>query len=172
MRYNYKCNGKILHVWLWDGYDHFHKDVVLQVNNRKIKRPILNDVSGERYFVWHNTKVYLNNYISYSLAELDERIKNGDEFVSGDDFVQSILHDGAKNVRFLAPIRPFEKSMGITSSDTPKNLLECYIDETKYKVKEGYKITLKAIDPAFGWSHYYYTDLLDLIRNHKVFIKI
>lgn len=170
MRYNYKCNGKILQVWSWD--DDFHKDVSIQMKDKEVNKPILNDVNG-KYFVWDNTKIYLNNYISYSLVELDSKLKN-DEWVTDDNFVQSIIHDGIENTRFFVPMHPLEGIRGLvtfTSSSTPEILVECRIDETRYKVKEGYKITLRAINPAFGQDHYYTCDLLSLIKSGHIFIK-
>lgn len=41
---------------------------------------------------------------------------------------------------------------------------ECVIDETRYKIEDGYKITLKAIDGSNGKEHFYQSDFLSGIR--------
>jgi hypothetical protein len=50
----------------------------------------------------------------------------------------------------------------------------CEIVENRYKLSDEYKITLKAIDPAFGKVHYYLSDLESLINKNqiKMYLKI
>lgn len=170
MTYHFDCNGKDLRVFCWN--DEWHTDVSVETEHKSVDKPILKDDAG-KYFVWDNTKIYLDKYKSISLKELDSKLHN-DEWLTEDDFTQAILHDGIENVRFFVPMHPLEgiaEFVTFTSSTTPEYLIECKIDETRYKVKEGYKITLKAINPAFGWDHYYTCDLFSLIKSGHIFIK-
>lgn len=48
---------------------------------------------------------------------------------------------------------------------------ECRIDESRYKVSEGYKITLRSLDPMFTYDHYYQCDFLSMINSGFIIIK-
>lgn len=78
---------------------------------------------------------------------------------------------GVKNVRVFAPLFRLQLSGIIPglafkcSDDIPVDT-ECEIVETRYKVSEGYKITLKALDPAFGYEHYYQSDFDAMVERN------
>lgn len=169
MTYRYNCNGKEIKVWLWD--DDFHKNVTVNTTKKEIDKPIQTDETG-KFFVWDKTKIYLKDYLSYSIEEFSELLEK-DEWVTDDDFTQAIIHDGIDKVHFFVPMRPLNGFMGVcfTTSSNPEYFTECYIDESQYKVKDKYKITLRAINPTFGYNHYYICDLLSLIKSGCIFIK-
>lgn len=48
---------------------------------------------------------------------------------------------------------------------------ECKIDESRYKVKDGYKITLRSLDPAFTYDHYYQCDFMSMVEGGFIIIK-
>lgn len=48
---------------------------------------------------------------------------------------------------------------------------ECYIDESRYNVDDGYKITLRSVDPHFSYEHYYQEDFESSIRDGCILIK-
>jgi len=79
----------------------------------------------------------------------------------GQNLISEINLIGKDNIRFYVPMHPLEGCFFIqyTSSNSPEYLVECYIDETRYKVDDDYKITLKACDERFGCKHYYICDL-------------
>lgn len=76
---------------------------------------------------------------------------------------------------FLFPMRPLRNIMFITytSSSDEMVTIPCTISEEKYKVKDGYKVTLKSIYPGFGKEHVYISDLCNLLNNGycKLYIK-
>jgi len=87
---------------------------------------------------------------------------------------------GVKNLRFFIPMHPLEMfgfipGIGFKSSDTPTEIVECEIDESRYQVADDYKITLKAIEnhesgsKLFGKEHFYITDLENLIERSDEF---
>lgn len=92
---------------------------------------------------------------------------------SRNDLRQKIEEIGKKDIRFIVPMRPIQNYgfIMITSSNDPLEMTECLIDETYYKIADNYKITLKAIDPRFGYDHYYLEDLASLISRNKITIK-
>lgn len=58
--------------------------------------------------------------------------------------------------------------LGITISGGFYNWCECVIDESQYKVKDGYKVTLKPIDPAYRKGNYDYLDFLDSLQSGHI----
>lgn len=89
------------------------------------------------------------------------------------DLVALAQEFGIKNIRIFAPMRPLEMigfipGIAFKSSDSEEKVVECEIDESRYKVKDNYKITLKSIDKPdngafFGKEHYYISDLNSII---------
>jgi hypothetical protein len=87
------------------------------------------------------------------------------------NIVELATEYGIKNLRFFIPMRPLEM-MGIipgiafkTSNSTPE-IVECEIDESRYVVADGYKITLASIDKRFGREHFYISDFESLMKHH------
>jgi len=71
---------------------------------------------------------------------------------------------------FLVPMRPIKKFLFVTwtSTSDPEAIVPATIDESRYKVKDNYKITLKSLYDAFGSEHFYIRDLESLIKNGHV----
>ena len=81
-----------------------------------------------------------------------------------------------KNAHYFVPLHPLEGCFGVsfTSSNTPEILVECKINEDRYKVDDGYKVTLESLDPRFGTETFYQSDFYDCLyrnSNHKIFKK-
>ena len=85
-----------------------------------------------------------------------------------------------ENIYFLIKMKPIRTYFGLisfTSSDDPDIPMLCSIDESKYKVSDNYKITLKSVEQIkgiVGREHFYISDLESMIRFNdeiKVFIK-
>lgn len=81
-----------------------------------------------------------------------------------------ILNAGISNVMFLIPMRPIHTIFFIsyTSGEDKTILVPAVIDESRYKVKEGYKITLKSIYESFGSESFYQSDLKKIIEDGHV----
>lgn len=78
---------------------------------------------------------------------------------------------GAANVRFFVPMHPLIYAdiipgIAFTNCDGPGDVVECVIDETRYTVSDGYKITLRAVNPVYGKKHFYQSDLETILRHH------
>lgn len=70
-----------------------------------------------------------------------------------------------KDAIYFCLMQPIETFMGLisfTSSDTPREWVECRVDESRYKVDDNYKITLRALNNC-AYEHYYQDDFLSLI---------
>lgn len=86
---------------------------------------------------------------------------------------------GVENIYFLVKMNPIRTVFGLisyTDSSDPEIPMLCNIDETRYKVSDNYKITLKSVEQIkgiVGREHYYISDLQLMIRqgNVQVFIK-
>lgn len=80
---------------------------------------------------------------------------------------EQILQAGADNCLFLVPMYPLQTVMGIsfTSSNDEPVLVPAVICEERYKVKDGYKITLKPLVEGFATEHYYALDLSGAIKS-------
>lgn len=84
---------------------------------------------------------------------------------------------GAPNVRFFQPMSPLEyvgliPGIAFTSSNTPKQVVECEIYEGRYKVTENYKIELRAVNPAYGKKYWYISDLEAALRSDGSRIRV
>ena len=71
--------------------------------------------------------------------------------------------------RFFVLMHPFELvspllgGLYLKSSNSRPKWIECYIDESRYKVSDGYKITLRAIDERYGSETYYQDDFISAL---------
>lgn len=85
---------------------------------------------------------------------------------------------GIENIRFLIPMRPVKRVLSIayTSTNDEAQKVLAKIDETRYKIEDGYKITLVAENQeVYGnrhYYHYYQTYLLTLIKNGHIRVLI
>ena len=77
---------------------------------------------------------------------------------------------------FLIPMKPIRTVAGLiayTSSEDEDVIVPAVIDETRHRVKDDYKITLKSLYPQFGHVDFYISDLGNLLRHnsHQMFEK-
>lgn len=90
------------------------------------------------------------------------------------DILKLIEEVGINNLLFITnmeQIRTYFGMISLTSSSDPDILVLCKIDETKYKIKDGYKIRLKALDQKIGisaYTDYYISDLDSLINDGQI----
>lgn len=62
--------------------------------------------------------------------------------------------------------------MGISMvSGDKQSWTECFVDESRYKVEDGYKITLRSTDPHFSYEHYYQSDFMSLVKSGHIIVK-
>ena len=82
------------------------------------------------------------------------------------DLIKTIQKHGIKNCMFLVPMKPLRTYFGIislTSSSDEDVIVPTIVDETKFKLSENYKITLKSINEGFGQEHFYISDLKKML---------
>lgn len=95
-----------------------------------------------------------------------------------DDKIKELVAEyGAKNLRFFIPMRPLEyvgliPGIAIKSSNTPEQLVECELNEDRYSIADNYKLTLRAINMAFGQEHFYITDFESLMARNPERYKV
>ena len=88
---------------------------------------------------------------------------------------QLIEKHGAENIIFMNPMFPVRKCLGLlsyTSSCDDEIVVPCKINEDRYKVSDGYKITLESTFPGFGKDHIYQMDLESLLRQGTITIYV
>jgi hypothetical protein len=92
---------------------------------------------------------------------------------------QLVAEYGAANLRFFIPMSRLQYAgiipgLAFRTSGQPEVAVECVVDESRYTVADGYKITLRALDPMYGQEHYYQIDLQGLLRHnpdtHRVYV--
>jgi hypothetical protein len=87
-----------------------------------------------------------------------------------DNFViRDLAQCGVNNLRFIVPMSRLRGGfLGITYrlSGDPLYITECTVDESRYKIEQGYKITLRARDPLFGTETFYQSDLESMIKDY------
>lgn len=91
------------------------------------------------------------------------------------NITQLIQQHGVDKLRFEVALRPVRRFIfNYTSSNDPEVKVLCKIVEERYKLKDNYKIELRAENQTFGKQAFYLTDLNSLI-NHgsiRVFIEL
>lgn len=68
----------------------------------------------------------------------------------------------------ITTITPF--GLCLVSGDN-ETWTECRIDEERYKVEDGYKITIRSNDPSFSYDHYYQHDFMEMVKAGFIIIK-
>lgn len=125
MYYNYLCNGEKIRVFNWNNKPR----VTVDYEGNEYDLPILTDDCGD-YFVWKGTKIYLDDFVKISIEELNNKKKEDKYWLIDEYLVTAILSEGVKNVGFVLK----------------ENNTLYKIDESKYQVKNNYKITLVGPD--------------------------
>lgn len=71
-----------------------------------------------------------------------------------------------KTKHYWALLRPIHNVYWFcfTSSDNPVMWVECEVDESRYKVDDGYKITLRPLNPFYGKEDYHQSDFVSLLN--------
>jgi hypothetical protein len=93
--------------------------------------------------------------------------------------IELIKEYGVENIYFLINMKPIRTVFGLisyTTSSDPDIPMLCRIDESRYKISDNYKITLRSVEQIkglVGSQHFYISDLQSMIRfgNVSVFIK-
>jgi hypothetical protein len=49
--------------------------------------------------------------------------------------------------------------------------VDCVIDETRHKIKDGYKITVRALDASFGSEDFYLMDFARIVEDGVISLK-
>ena len=79
-----------------------------------------------------------------------------------------------KNAHYFACMRPIQTCFGFisfTSSTDREKWVECEIDESRYKVDNGYKVTLRSIEEGYGRENYYQSDFKSLVKSGHIIKK-
>jgi len=92
--------------------------------------------------------------------------------------IKSVVGEyGVKNVRVFMPLSRLQfggliPGIAFRCSNDQKFDTECEIVEDRYKVGEGYKITLKAIDENFGREHFYQSDFNSICESNHLSFRV
>lgn len=70
------------------------------------------------------------------------------------------------NVYFMG-----EKILSYKSEPSEETWVECRIVEDRYKVSDGYKVELKALDDQYGSESFYQSSFVDLVRDGYIIEK-
>ena len=126
MYYNYLCNGEKVRVFKWN---YKFRGVTVDYKGNEYDLPILTDDKDD-YIIWKETKIYLDDFVKISIEELNNKKKEDKYWLIDEYLVTAILSEGVKNVGFVLK----------------ENNTLYKIDESKYQVKNNYKITLVGPD--------------------------
>lgn len=152
MNYRYKCDNKIIKVWVWNDDFHTNVSVYDDKKGKSFDRTIQNDEHGS-FFTWDKNKIYLHDWVRSSMKELKERFKKN-EWITSDELCQAIMSDGVEDVRF------------VVFANDDKEIVCKIVEGFVRTVKENYKLRLVAIDENDKRSFDYYTmDMVDLIKS-------
>lgn len=115
--------------------------------------------------------------MTITLKDIKDRINDRKKF-SENELIKAILNEGIENVHFIIPVKKVDDSFEFIRIDNLRNTkncecwVECYISEGIYKTQNNYAITLRSVNPIFGYEHYYISDLCALISNEIIIIKL
>lgn len=79
-----------------------------------------------------------------------------------------------KEAHYFVPMRPLHGVFGLfafTSSMDRESWVECEVIENRYKVDEGYKVELKAIEPGYGVETFYQCDFKSMLDMGQIIRK-
>lgn len=80
-----------------------------------------------------------------------------------------------KTKHYFAQMHPYDAiipMMGIALvNGNESNWVECEIVEDRYKVEDGYKVTLKPLNPNYSSYHFYQCDFASLLRSGHIIEK-
>lgn len=82
---------------------------------------------------------------------------------------------GIENFRCFAQMGFIEEvipcfGLAMISGDK-QTWVECCIDESRYKIEDDYKITLKSLDPRAYKEDYYQSDFMSLVKSGHILVK-
>ena len=83
-------------------------------------------------------------------------------------------HGGIENFRCFAllPCIECRTPFGICMTGDNYTWVECKINESRYKIDDGYKISLEPLDKEhFTWEHYYQSDFMQLVKSGHIIAK-
>lgn len=173
MVYRYKYGNDVIFVHVWDDI-YMQPTVTIRGDIRHAgyagyESVICEDENG-KFFMCHESKIYLDDWIRTSMKELKERIERK-ELVTSADLCQAILSDGVDNVRFIVPLNTVCGLGFFLNGDKFKNTV-CKIEERDNReVKENYKLTVVPVKPdeTVASSRDFYTDdMLSLIKSGHI----
>lgn len=78
------------------------------------------------------------------------------------------------NAHYFIPMHPLEGIDGLllfTSSNTREKWVECAVVEECYKVDDGYKVELRALEPGYGKETFYQCDFASMINAGRIIKK-
>lgn len=97
------------------------------------------------------------------------------EYFSEENLLDAIRAEGIDKLIFNVPMRPLHAIPGFPMAWTESNdesvLVPCKIDTSRYDPFKKYKITMKAMIPGYGHTHYYTSDFVNLINLGQVAIR-
>lgn len=132
---------------------------------------VYSDNEGKKYFIWDKTRMYLDYLKDYNMEMIQKKVENN-EHVADFELILAILNDGVEKVRFIDSCYKRSTSdifgLGIFTSDTDN--VVCSVHEGRYKVIDGYKISLTPSIPNenYAGDHYYTSDLRSLIKSGSI----
>lgn len=69
-----------------------------------------------------------------------------------------------KKAHYFALMNPID-DLGLFADASEYGWIECEIVEDRYKVDEGYKVTLKPLDSNYASQHFYQNDFISLMKS-------
>lgn len=72
-----------------------------------------------------------------------------------------------KNAHYFALMNPL-CGFGFFADADKHDWVECEIVEDRYKVDDGYKVTLKPLDNNYAYEHFYQEDFISLMKSGHI----
>ncbi len=135
MYFKYDIDGSIHNVWV----SPYRKTV--DVYDGKIEHTC--DIV-DNHFTYRGHKIDLDDFISFSVDDFNEKLRSSNEFITSDDLISTILAEGIKNIVFIVPMIPITKYENDVAY--PKR---CVIDETNYALRDNNKIEFLVCDDDY-----------------------
>lgn len=151
--------------------DTVHVDFGRSFAVKKIKK----DSMGKPYFVWNNTRMYLDYLQNYTMASIQKKLDNK-EWIQKYELILAIMNDGIDNVRFVTPCNKRSQAdifgLGVFTSETED--VRCKVVEDRHRVSEGYKLDIVPEVPTYQFAgrDYYTDDFLSLLERGAIKIEL
>lgn len=142
---------------------------------------VLKDESGKKYFTYNNERVYMDDFLAYTPAELI-KLMEGEEYISSDEMIYTLMKYGINSLHVMQRKKPmtgfrvggaffgFESEQLGEDKSTWDSVEYKFSETDMFKLSDNYKIKLTPADESnlgvYASRDYYVHDIFELLKHN------